>query len=255
MKAMVFAAGLGTRLKPFTNHHPKALAEVCGQAMLGRVIEKLKSAGVVEMAVNVHHFADQIVDYLQHNGNFGIDIQISDETEKLLDTGGGLLYARRWLDGEEDIIVHNADILTDFNIDRMIEEHRRSEAAASLLVASRQTSRYLLFDADMTMMGWTNIDKGTTRPDSLKSPEGLRRLAFGGVHVISPRMFHVLEAYASGIAADGIDGVPAFSIMDFYIDNCRELSIRGHVPSNPYSWYDIGRPESLADAQKWLERF
>ena len=134
MKAMIFAAGLGTRLKPFTDFHPKALAEVCGRPMLGVVIERLKMAGISEIIVNVHHFADQIVDYLHRNNDFGVRLHISDETSELLDTGGGILAARRWLDGDEPFVVHNADILTDVDIAGMLSVARSTGAALTLLV-------------------------------------------------------------------------------------------------------------------------
>ncbi len=254
MKAMIFAAGLGTRLKPFTDSHPKALAEICGHPMLGIVIRRLIAAGVDEVVVNVHHFADQIVEYLRKNDNFGITIHISDETAMLLDTGGGILAARKWLDGDDRFIVHNADILTDVNLSGMAAFADRSEAMASLLVADRSTKRYLLFDPDdMRMRGWTNVSTGEYRPGSLTSADGLRRLAFGGVHVLSPDIFPHLEQFARSLS--GSDAIPKFSIMDFYVSRCSGLPFFGYCPHEAVRWHDIGKPESLAAAQEDFEVF
>lgn len=245
---MIFAAGLGTRLKPFTDSHPKALAEVCGKPMLGRVIEKLKDAGVDEIVVNVHHFADQIVEYIEKNDNFGITIHISDETEKLLDTGGGIIAARDYFEGSEPFIVHNADILTDFDLRSMYDFAVSSGSAATLLVANRKTKRYLLFDRDnMKMQGWTNIETGEVRPVGLQMSQNLVKRAFGGVHVISPDLFPALETYAKNI--DSLS-IPKFSITDFYVASCGDMTISGFEPVGSFRWLDIGKPESLAEAQK-----
>lgn len=248
MKAMVFAAGLGTRLKPFTDFHPKALAEVGGQPMLGRVIEKIKALGVDHIVVNVHHFADQVVDYLRSCNNFGLQIDISDESSRLLDTGGGLLAAAPLLAGDEDIIVHNADILTDFDLADMVRVHTASRAMATLLADWRQTKRYLLFDrSTMQMRGWTNIETSAVRPQSLVLTDALEKLAFGGVHIVSPRIFTLLKDYAAAKFAG--DDRPKFSITDFYIDACADADIRAYRPSASYRWHDIGKPESLAAAR------
>ena len=245
---MIFAAGMGTRLKPFTDFHPKALAEICGRPMLGLVIEKLKSVGVDDFVVNIHHFGKQIIDYLEANNNFGVTIHVSDERTRLLDTGGGILAARRWLDGTEPFIVHNADILTDFDITDMVGRHIETGAAATLLCKHRDTSRYLLFDSsDGRMRGWTNIKTGELKPRTLASADGLDALAFGGVHVVSPRIFAALEKYAASLGGEG--AIPKFSITDFYISDCAEELIYGYSPANPYRWHDIGRMESLAEAE------
>lgn len=244
MRALIFAAGLGTRLKPFTLEHPKALVPVGGVPMLERVIRKLKAAGIDRMVVNVHHFADQIIGFLSANNNFGVDISVSDESGQLLDTGGGILAAREWLDAGEPVLVHNADILTDFDISGMMRSHLEQRADATLLVAERATSRYLLFDQDLRMRGWTNVATGEVRMPCLcseRSAASLRRLAFGGVHIISPSVFGALEAYAGGVRA--------FPIMPFYISECGSMVIGGYMPSAPYRWHDVGKPESLAAAE------
>lgn len=244
MKALVFAAGLGTRLKPFTDHHPKALVEIGGVPMLERVICKLVNCGVREMVVNVHHMASQIIDFLRDKQNFGIDIHISDESDLLLDTGGGILAARKWLDGTQPFIVHNADILTDFDLKEMESAHDKDGAVASLLVAKRDTSRYLLLDKDYRMRGWTNIKTEEVKPTSLNC-DGLEKWAFGGVHIISPEIFPMLEKFAAKERK--------FSIMPFYIDACDKAIIKGYQPSKPYKWFDIGTPQTLKLANEYME--
>ena len=256
MKAMIFAAGLGTRLKPFTDSHPKALAEVCGRPMLGIVIERLKSFGIDEIVVNVHHFADQIVDYLHDNNDFGVEIHISDETPKLLDTGGGILAARGWLDGNEPFIVHNADILTDIDLAVMLSVAKSVDALAALLVSLRTTRRYLLFDSQSMMLkGWTNVETDQFRPEGFKMSDTYRRLAFGGVHIIFPAIFPYLAAYAESKKEDchTTGSIPKFSIMDFYIYNCSTLPIMGYQSPKPYRWHDIGKPDALEAAQRDFE--
>ena len=146
MKAMIFAAGLGTRLRPLTDHTPKALVSVAGKPMLERVILRLKEAGFNDITVNIHHFGEQIIEFLRANNDFGITIHLSDERDMLLDTGGGIKKARPFLDGNEPFLVHNADILSDINLAELYRHHRESNAEATLLVSQRQTSRYLLLD-------------------------------------------------------------------------------------------------------------
>ncbi len=244
---MIFAAGIGSRLRPFTLEHPKALAPVAGVPMLERVIVKLRDAGITRMAVNVHHFGQQIVDFLKANRNFGVDITVSDETALLLDTGGGLLAARKWLD-DDNFIVHNADILCDFSIGEMIDSHIGTGRLATLLVADRTTSRYLLFDDDNLMRGWTDTRNGLVLPPSLAQQAAcatLHRRAFGGVHVVSPEIFPLLENYS--------DGREAFPIMPFYIDSCSEHKIAGFEPAETYRWFDIGKPETIQLANQALQ--
>lgn len=266
MKALIFAAGLGTRLKPFTLEHPKALVPVGGVPMLERVILKLKRAGIEKMVVNVHHFSGQIIEFLKENDNFGVDIAISDESALLLDTGGGILAAREWLDGDGPFVVHNADIVADFDLTHMLDAHNRSGADATLLVAERQTSRYLLMDSEMRMRGWTNVKTGEVKmpeareenphrngaePNTMaalpdrQDVSRLRKFAFGGVHVLSQPVFSALDAYA--------DGKRVFPIMPFYIDQCGKLKVQGYEPAEAYRWFDVGKPESLAQANAAFE--
>lgn len=212
--------------------------------MLQRVILKLKEAGITEMVVNVHHFAQQIIDFIDEHDRFGINIHISDESDCLLDTGGGILAARQWLE-DDDFVVHNADILTDFPVEQMIAAHLQARTecyaaqsvyGATLLVARRQTSRYFLFDSQRVMHGWENITTGEVRPAGL-SAAGLEPLAFGGVHIVTPEIFPALEDYAKR--------GKVFSIATFYTDTCDCIKYTAYIPGADYTWLDIGRPESL----------
>lgn len=240
MKAMIFAAGLGTRLRPLTDSMPKALVKVDGTPMLQRVIMNLKNAGCNRILINVHHFPDMIIDFLNSMQNFGIDIAVSDERDKLLDTGGGIVKAGKWLSGSEPFIVHNADILTDLDLKTIYAHHKSSHADATLLVSDRKTSRYLLFDPQMRMNGWINVSTNEVKPSGINC-DSLNKCAFNGIHVISPSMLPALSAFRG-------EDTP-FSITEFYIDNCRNLDIRGYIPAQPYSWFDIGKPASLAAAE------
>lgn len=240
MKAMIFAAGLGTRLKPFTDTMPKALVPINGTPMLEHVITRLVAQGFDDIVVNVYHFGEKIIEFLKSKNNFGVNIHISDERDCLLDTGGGILKARQWLDGNEPILIHNADILTDLNLCKMWQHHIESGADATLLVAARKTTRYFLFDNDNNLNGWTNISTGEIKPKTLTEISHLTQLAFGGVHIISPSIFDTLEHYSSE---------PKFSITPFYIDSCNTLKIKGYQPEDTYQWFDIGKPETLTLAE------
>lgn len=241
MKAMIFAAGLGTRLRPITDTIPKALVEVGGVPMLGRVLLKLKAAGVDEAIVNIHHFPDLIRSYLAANSGFGITIHISDETPLLLDTGGGILAARKWLDDGAPFIVHNADILTDFNVADMMAAHNAAGADVTLLGQQRTTSRHFLFDSGMRLVGWANTATHKTIPENLDC-SSLQPLAFGGVSIVSPAVFPLLERYSESAGR-------VFSTTPFYASYAAALDIRAHIPANPYRWFDIGKPATLAEAR------
>ena len=244
MKAMIFAAGLGTRLRPLTNDRPKALVEVGGKTMLERVIIKLAKAGFDDITINIHHFGEKIIEFLEHNENFGLNIHISDERDLLLDTGGGILKAQPFLDGDEPFLVHNADILTDIDLRAMYHNHIESGAMATLLVKERQTSRYFVFDDDYRLQGWLNKSTGETRPSDFIYREGMHELAFGGIHVISPSIFEPLEEYSQGQAK--------FSITPFYVDECHTHLINGYLQDTPYTWLDVGKPETLKLAEEMV---
>lgn len=241
MKAMIFAAGLGTRLRPLTDQMPKALVPVAGVPMLERVIVRLKEAGFDELTVNVHHFGEQIIGFLHARDNFGLDIHISDERGELLDTGGGILRARRFLEGREPFLVHNADILSDVDLRALWRHHAEGKAEATLLVSQRKTSRYLLTDDDLRLHGWLNKSTGEVRPAGFDYAEGRwQEWAFSGIHVISPTLFRQMDE-------GGWSG--KFSIIPFYLSVCHRTTIQGY-PLQDANWFDIGKPETLARAEE-----
>jgi NDP-sugar pyrophosphorylase family protein len=251
MKAMIFAAGLGTRLRPLTNDRPKALVEVAGKPMLQRVIERLKAAGVDEVVINIHYFGDKVTEFLEQNDNFGLTVHISDErqwSDEPLETGGGILKARQWLEGDTPFIVHNADILTDLDLSAFYRNHCEHAALASLLVKERNTQRYILFGEDNRLHGWTNIATGEVKPKGVDLDlNALSKRAFGGVHIISPEIFPLLEEYAAGRLA--------FGIIPFYLDACQHYPIYGYEPQEAYTWFDIGKPETLKTAEAFFRSF
>ena len=248
MKAMIFAAGLGTRLKPLTDDRPKAMVEIAGKPMLQHVIERIAAAGFNDITINIHHFGQMIIDFLEKNDNFGLNIHISDERGLLLDTGGGILKARQWLDGDDPFLVHNTDIISTLDLRAFYDYHCSHDALATILVKERKTQRYFLFDENDRLRGWTNKATGEVKPDSEKLQGlALKELAFGGLHVISPRIFPELERYHRKT------GVEKFSVTPFYIKQCSHHLIQGYHPLEDYQWMDIGKPETLALAQDLLQ--
>lgn len=244
MKAMIFAAGLGTRLKPLTDHTPKALIPVGGRPMLEHVILKLKAAGCTEAVVNIHHFGQQIIDFLQANHNFGITIHISDERNELLDTGGGIKKAAAFFSGTTPFLIHNVDILSDVDLKALYDFHVQSGNDATLLVSPRQTSRYLLFDADNHLCGWLNKQSGQTKPANfIYRPNTYNEYAFSGIHVVSPSLFRYMGSQWTG----------KFPIMDFYLQTCKEARIGGYLVPD-LQLIDIGKPDTLAQASDFLKR-
>ena len=265
MKAMIFAAGLGTRLKPITDTMPKALVPVCGQPLLYHVITKLVSAGYDDLIVNVHHFPDRIIHYL-HTHDFGARIAVSDERDFLRETGGGIRYAQSLLldneipgqagnDGrsrhgrpdrpslQEPFLVHNVDIVSNLDLKWLREQHREG-ALATVVVSERKTQRYLLFDDDGRLKGWTNIATGEVRspyPDI--DPDQYRKLAFAGIHLISPAIFAAFDRYGFG---------DRFSIMDFYLRACADHPIYAAVPPD-FRMVDVGKKETLSEAERVCE--
>ncbi len=267
MQAMIFAAGLGTRLKPLTDTMPKALVRVGGKPLIEYVIQRLADAGIRRIVVNVHHFSSLIIDYVRERDNFGLDIIISDESDKLLDTGGGIKKAASLFDNGSPILIHNVDILSNVDLRQFYEAAQNQETImgnpvclvdgalgyampsssaslpvdAVLLVSQRKTKRYLLFDSDMTLVGWTNVETG-----EVKSPYGqidarkYQMFAFAGIHVISPRL------------VGAMDGFPdKFGIMDFYLKTCATHRIVGFV-KNDLSLMDIGKLDTLSQAEDFL---
>ena len=240
MKAMIFAAGLGTRLKPLTDTMPKALVPVCGQPLLYHVLTKLVAAGYDDIIVNVHHFPDQIIDYLCIH-DFGAHITISDEREFLRETGGGIKHVRPLL--TEPFLVHNVDIISNLDLKWLREQHR-SDAVATVVVSERETQRYLLFDEDGRLKGWTNVKTGEVRspyPDI--DPAKLCKLAFAGIHLMSPAIFDAFDKLGFG---------ERFSIMDFYIQACADYPVYAAVPPD-FQMVDVGKKETLSEAERVCE--
>ena len=242
MKAMIFAAGLGTRLKPLTDHMPKALVPVAGKPMLEHVIRKLIAAGCDEIVINVHHFADQIIDFVKANNNFGITIHISDETDMLLDTGGGIKKASSFFN--EPFLIHNVDILSNVDLKSLYEYHLTSGNDATLLVSPRKTVRYLLFDEGNQLCGWVNKDTLQTKPEGfVYQPEVQKEYAFSGIHIVSPSLFNYMGENWTG----------KFPIMDFYLQTCQEAKLGGYAKED-LQLIDIGKPETLAVAEDFIRQ-
>ena len=241
MKAMIFAAGLGSRLKPLTDRTPKALLPIDGKPMLEHVIIKLKTAGFDQIIINVHHLADQIMDFLAAHQNFGIRIEISDERDYLLDTGGGIKKATHFLRGDEPFLVHNVDILSNVDLKRLYETHLQTNPLATLLVSRRETSRYLLFNKEQRLCGWRNRATGEVKSFyPYFDPEQYEEYAFSGIHVMSPKILDLMEEWTG-----------KFSIINFYLSICAKTDIRAYRKDN-LRLLDIGKPETLATAEQWL---
>lgn len=274
---MIFAAGLGTRLKPLTDTMPKALVRVGGEPLIKRVIMNLAAAGVDRIVVNVHHFAGQIIDYLKDNDNFGLDIRISDETAGLLETGGGIKKAAPLFDPTDPILIHNVDILSNVDLREFYQIASQSEKGkvkseesecgsekgkveneegrgkneesnccdavdAVLLVSWRKTKRYLLFNDDMKLVGWTNIETGEVRsPYPELNPKECRMYAFAGIHALSPRLLKMMDEFPD-----------RFGIIDFYLKACATHNIKGYVKDD-LKLMDIGKLDTLAQAEEFLE--
>ena len=238
MKAMIFAAGLGSRLKPITDTMPKALVPIAGKPLLQRVIEKLKMSGFTDIVVNVHHFSDQIIDFLKMNNNFGLKIAVSDESDLLLDTGGGIRKAAHLLDDGEPFLIHNVDIISNANLKELYSYHLSHDGMATMLVSQRETSRYLFFDDEERLRGWMNEKTGEMKspfPDF--KPEHYKRYAFSGIHVMSPGIFKYMEGYPE-----------KFPIMDFYLQQAAEIEIKSHLVSD-LRMVDVGKINALKEAE------
>jgi NDP-sugar pyrophosphorylase family protein len=241
MKAMVLAAGLGTRLRPLTDDRPKALVEVAGSTLLEITLSRLRSFGVREVIVNVHHFADMVVEYLKKNGNFGMRIEVSRE-DMLLDTGGGLKKAAWFFleDAAEPFILHNVDVISTIDLGRMVQAHAESNALATLAVQERKTSRYLLFDQERYLCGRRTELDGEL--EVVRPAERVEALAFSGIHVISPRLLTMMSEEG------------AFSIIDCYLRLARQGEKILAFRADEYYWRDLGKPEQLAQAAEDLKR-
>jgi len=233
---MIFAAGLGTRFKPWTDQHPKALALVNGKSLLQRNIEYLQRYGIRDLVINVHHFADQIIDALHTHRGWGSTFTISDETALVLETGGGLKKARTWLE-DGPFVVMNVDILTDMDLGSMIRDHFDHRPLATLAVTDRKTSRYFLFDRDLQLRGWQNVKTGETRMAGESEATVLSPRAFSGIHVIDPAIFPLIRQEGK------------FSMVDVYLDLAARRPVRGFDHSGS-KLMDVGKPESVGQAEQ-----
>ena len=237
MKALIFAAGKGTRLKPFTDHHPKALALVNEVPLLERNIKYLQSFGINDFVINIHHFGQQISDFLKKNNDFDAHIEISDEKDQLLETGGGLVFAKKFLDHGEDFLIMNADILTDLDLNCFIKYHQEKKDFATLAVSDRKSSRKLLFNPEMILKGWMNVESGEQRLAEFN--KAFKPLAFSGIHCVNPEIFNKIKRTGK------------FSIMEEYLDLMTNESISGYEHSATI--IDVGRPESVIEAEKFFK--
>lgn len=271
MRAMIFAAGLGTRLKPLTDTLPKALVPLAGKTLLQWQIERLKAAGITDIVVNVHHFPDMIINYLRENDNFGCRIAVSDERDMLLETGGGLRKAKELLTSSPNsliasspILICNVDILSNIDLPTLLQAYNPEEMGV-VVVSPRETQRYLLFDHDNRLRGWTNIATGEVRPASLVSslnilpPTGeadlqakptyqlqrsdLSPLAFSGMQVLNPRIFDVMDK----VVAEKGD---KFSLIDLYLSIAEKEILRAFIPEN-YRMMDVGKIAQLSEAESF----
>lgn len=241
MNAFIFAAGLGTRLKPLTDTMPKALVPVGGKPLLYHVIEKLKSAGIKKIVINIHHFGEMIIEYVKENNNFGIEIVFSDERQMLLETGGAIKHAVDLL-GDEPFLIHNVDILSNVDIKALINAHTESNSAATLLVSKRNSTRALLFSSDGNLTAWTNKTTGEVKtPYESIDIATLEEFAFSGIHIFSPRLFKYFGAYPE-----------KFSIIDFYLNTCKEEKIKAYTQTN-LQLLDVGKLDSLEKAEEYVK--
>ena len=235
MKAMIFAAGLGTRFKPWTDTHPKALALVNGKSLLQLNIEYLQQYGVKDVVVNVHHFPEQIIEAIKKNNGWGSNIVISDETDELLETGGGLMKAKQFLDGDKPFISLNVDILTNLNLNKLMAFHQQHKPLVTFGVTNRKSSRVLLFDENNRLCGWKNLQTGETKL-AIDKPN-LKEMAYSCVVIYEPEIFSLIKQEGK------------FSIMDSYLDLAAEHVILGYDHSGD-KLVDVGKPESVAIAEK-----
>lgn len=251
MRALVFAAGLGTRLKPLTDTIPKAMVPVGGRPLLQILLEKLRAAGCERAVVNVHHFASQITDCITRNNGFGIDVRISDETDMLLETGGGMRKAVPLLADSAEavpVLVHNVDILSNVDLRQFYADASdritAGDLGAVLLVSDRSTSRYLLFDDDMRLVGWTNVSTGQVKsPYADLDVEKCRKLAFSGIQVFNPAILPLMESWEG-----------KFSIIDFYLSVCDKVAIKGCVIEG-MRILDVGKLDSIGAAEEFVQTY
>lgn len=240
MRAMILAAGLGTRLKPLTNTIPKALVKIGSTTLLEICINNLKKQGISDIIINVHHFADQIKKFLKDNKNFEVNISISDETEKLLDTGGGLKNAAWFFDDGKPFLLHNVDVISNLNIKTLYDFHITSKSIATLAVRDRESGRYLLFNSENILCGWKNVK--TNEVVSLANIGSLKEFAFSGIHIIDPKIFTFMPN-------DEI-----FSMIDLYLNIMKNNNVNAYIDNKSF-WLDVGNPVNLKTAEANIDKF
>ena len=236
MKALLFAAGLGTRLKEHTQNRPKALVTLAGKPLLQHAIEHLKSFGISDITINVFHFAEQVISFIGENHSFGVNIHISDEQEQLLDTGGGLKKAGEFLSGNEPILIYNVDVISNLDLNLLLNFHLQEQALATLVVRSRETSRYLMFDQNRQLAGWKNFSNNETRISRIDSFEKSEPLAFSGIHIIQPKLLDLITEKGK------------FPIMDLYLRLAKDHPIKAFIDTSSI-WMDLGKPDQLQAAE------
>ena len=234
---MIFAAGLGTRLYPLTLDRPKALVEIAGKTLLQIVIEKLIREGYHDLVVNIHHFGDQIVDFLEANHNFGVKISVSDERGQLLDTGGGILKAASFLSGDEPFLVYNVDVLSDIDLKFFRKYHTERGGLATLAVRDRKTSRYLAFDKSMQLSGWKNTKTGEEIVS--RTMQNCNLLAFSGIQFVEPAIFRMITETGS------------FPLIPLYLRLAANYPIYGYRDHSSL-WMDLGKPDQIIEAEKLI---
>lgn len=239
MKAMIFAAGIGSRLKPLTDTKPKALIEVNGVTLLEHAVRRLQKFGINEIIINVHHFHRQVKGFLKKNKNFGADIKISDESGKLRDTGGGLKKASWFFNDGNPFLAYNVDVISDIDLSKMLEAHVKSFAVATIAVMKRETSRYFLFNNEMKLCGWINEQTGRTKI-SRESEKELEKYAFSGIQILNPKIFNMFSSQ------------DCFSMTDLYLRISTYHKVCGYRHDNDF-WLDLGKPELTEGAEIFLK--
>ena len=238
MKAMILAAGMGTRLLPLTQDKPKALVECAGISLLEHALDSLKNAGVYQIIINVHHFGNQIVDFIKQDRFSELEIEISDESDVLLDSGGSVMHAKSFLDGVEPFLVWNVDVVSDISIPLMLLAFHKMQPLALLAVRNRFTSRNLLFDDKNLLCGWRNNKSGETK--MVQNKEHLKGYAFSGIQIMHPDVFKFNSLQ------------PPFSLTDMYLSLAKEFPIGAYLHDEDY-WFDLGTPESIQKANAYFQ--
>ena len=239
MKALLFAAGLGTRLNEYTHDKPKALVNLAGKPLLQHAIEYLKYYGISDITINVFHFAEQVISFIEEKDSFGINIHISDERDQLLDTGGGLKKAGAFLKGDEPILIYNVDVISNLNLNVLLNYHQQQKALATLVVRQRDTNRYLMFDKNLQLSGWKNFSTGEAHVSRIESFANSQPLAFSGIHLIQPELLEMITEEGK------------FPIIDLYLRLAENQTIKAFVDQSDL-WMDLGKPEQLQAAESFF---